>query len=213
MSDGRSSGPREIPSPQALVGAAVVFEGGMGLLAAILAWWAEIPLGSQIVWNPAALAWGMAGAVPLVGVLAVFLWAQWRPLARLRQLTDEYLVPLFRDCRLLELAVIALLAGVGEELLFRGVVLQSIAGAVGPARGVWVGLAASSMVFGAAHLITPAYGLLAGLIGFYLGCLWLATGTLTVPIVAHAMYDFVALVYLAKIRGRRLSPVEQGRSP
>jgi membrane protease YdiL (CAAX protease family) len=104
--------------------------------------------------------------------------------------------------------VIALLAGVGEELLFRGVVLQAMSDVVGPEWGPWVGLAASSIVFGAAHLLTPAYGVLAGLIGFYLGGLWLATGTLTVPIVAHAMYDFVALWYLAKVRPRRLPPAE-----
>ena len=38
--------------------------------------------------------------------------------------------------------------------------------------------------------------MLAGLIGIYLGWLLAATDNLLVPIVAHAAYDFLALVYL-----------------
>ena len=46
--------------------------------------------------------------------------------------------------------------------------------------------------------------MLAGLIGLYLGWLWLAVGNLLVPIVVHALYDFVALMYLVKVRGEGL---------
>jgi membrane protease YdiL (CAAX protease family) len=47
------------------------------------------------------------------------------------------------------------------------------------------------------------YLVLAGLIGLYLGGIWLATGNLLVPIIAHAMYDFVALVYFVKTRKKK----------
>ena len=45
--------------------------------------------------------------------------------------------------------------------------------------------------------------MIAGLIGLYLGWLWMATGNLLVPIVTHTVYDFVVLVYLVKIRTPR----------
>ena len=40
--------------------------------------------------------------------------------------------------------------------------------------------------------------LLAGVVGLYLGGLYLLTGNLLVPIVVHALYDIVALGYLRK---------------
>ena len=107
----------------------------------------------------------------------------------------ELVVPLFRDCSLVELAVISLVAGIGEEMLFRGLIQG--------AAGRWiespaVGLVLASVVFGLAHPLTRAYIVLAGVIGAYLGGLWLATDNLLAPIVAHALYDFLALVYLVR---------------
>jgi membrane protease YdiL (CAAX protease family) len=61
-------------------------------------------------------------------------------------------------------------------------------------------LLVASLIFGACHWITPAYAAVASLIGFYLGWLLLATGNLWTPIVAHAFYDFLALVYLVKCK-------------
>ena len=110
------------------------------------------------------------------------------------------LVPLFRDCRLAELAIIATLAGIGEEMLFRGVIQAAAAQEIGGQRGVWLGLLLASVLFGLLHPITPTYAILAGLIGLYLGGLWLASGNLLTPVVAHGAYDFLALVYLVKVR-------------
>jgi hypothetical protein len=39
---------------------------------------------------------------------------------------------------------------------------------------------------------------LAAIVGIYLGAIWLLTGNLLVPIVAHAVYDFVALTWFLK---------------
>jgi uncharacterized protein len=50
------------------------------------------------------------------------------------------------------------------------------------------------------HWITRTYALLAALVGLYLGGLWLWTGNLLVPIVAHALYDFVALIWILRRR-------------
>ena len=118
--------------------------------------------------------------------------------SRLRRVVERLLVPLFQHLSVAELAIISILAGLGEEMLFRGVLQAALAGWLEGTVGVLVGLAAASVLFGFAHAITPAYFVLAMLIGAYLGGLWLWTGNLLAPIVAHAGYDFIALWYLAK---------------
>ena len=112
-------------------------------------------------------------------------------------------MPLFRNCRFLELAVIAALAGLGEEMLFRGLIQAAVAERIGGPCGVWLGLLMAAVLFGLLHPITPTYAVLAGSIGLYLGWLWLACGNLLAPIVAHGTYDFVALLYLVKVREGR----------
>ena len=108
---------------------------------------------------------------------------------------------MFRGCRLAELALIAALAGIGEEMLFRGVIQPAVAGAIGGPHGVWLGLLIAAILFGSLHPITLTYALLAGLIGLYLGWIWLASGNLLTPMVTHGVYDFLALAYLVKVRG------------
>jgi membrane protease YdiL (CAAX protease family) len=55
-------------------------------------------------------------------------------------------------------------------------------------------------LFGALHALTPTYAILATLAGAYLGSVWLITGNLLVVIIAHGFYDFIALVYLLRVR-------------
>ena len=138
------------------------------------------------------------------GPLLILAWGCLKcPLPALRRLiavVDQLLSPLFRGCRVWELAVISAVAGLGEELLFRAVLQEAVAGWLGGPVGTWVGLAAASLLFGLMHPITKTYALLATLIGLYLGWLWIETGNLLVPVTAHALYDFLALVYLTRIR-------------
>jgi len=126
--------------------------------------------------------------------LVVCTHATWPPLARIRRFFDAVVRRLFAECTWIELALIALAAGVGEEALFRGV-LQ-------PALGRWLGagpaLVVASVLFGLLHPITPVYAVLAGLIGIYLGGVWLASGNLLVVIIVHALYDFLALIYVLR---------------
>ena len=191
--------------PPNLLVLAMIFEGGLGVAAVGLGWVFGQPPLAKIAWSTAAWAEGAAAAVPLVGLLALCLWVPIGPLRSLLKTVEETLIPLFRHSGFLELAVISLLAGVGEEMFFRGVVQDVVAGWVGGTPGIWVGLACATLLFALAHLITPTYAVLAGIMGLYLGSLWIGTQNLLVPIAAHALYDFLALVYLAKIRGPRVS--------
>jgi membrane protease YdiL (CAAX protease family) len=107
---------------------------------------------------------------------------------------------MFPDGRIRQFALVALLAGVGEELLFRGVVQRLLIDWTTPAAG----LVAASLVFGAAHALSKLYFLLATLIGLCFGWLVLYYGDLIAPMVAHSVYDFVALVYISRTRRSRI---------
>ena len=94
------------------------------------------------------------------------------------------------------IVVLALLSSAGEELLFRGV-LQTL---IGRWTTPIVGLVVASFLFGLAHALSKVYFLLATVIGFFLGWMAWYYHDLAAPIVAHAMYDFVALMYLSRSR-------------
>jgi len=180
--------------------AAAIFEGSLVPVAIGLGWLLNSPplATLHLQWRAALL--GVAATLPPLALFWFCLKCPWRPLAEIAKVTDETLVPLFRDCRLVELAIIATLAGIGEEMLFRGVIQAAAATEIGGQRGVWLGLLVASVLFGLLHPITPAYAILAGLIGLYLGGLWLASGNLLTPVVAHGAYDFLALAYLVRMR-------------
>lgn len=190
------------PPPQHLIVTAAVFEGLLGLVAIGLGALLGYPPGPMIRWTLPALGWGLLASLPLLTFLGLVVWFPVWPFRNLLRVVDEQIVPLFRQANLLELAIISLLAGLGEEALFRGVIQEAVADTVGRPVGIWVGLAVASLLFGLAHSITYSYVLMATLMGLYLGWLWIASGNLLVPIATHAMYDFLALVYLARIRGR-----------
>ncbi|MBI4489103.1 MAG: CPBP family intramembrane metalloprotease [Deltaproteobacteria bacterium] len=175
-----------------IVRLAIFFEGGLLVVAWGLGWLLESPLFEQVYLRWEAIAWGIVATFPpLLGAW----WCahtKWGPFLRLMREVEERLIPLFADCSRFELAVISLLAGLGEEGLFRGVIQTALADGLGP----WGALVVTSVLFGLGHLITPTYAVLAGLIGLYLGGLLMAYGNLLAVVVAHALYDFLALIYL-----------------
>ncbi len=192
----------QLPPPRNFVPVAVVFELGLGLVAMVVGWLLGVPVAETVYWNLPAVGWGLLAAGPPLVLAWLCLKCPLPALRRLLGVVDELLVPLFRNCRIWELAVISVAAGLGEELLFRAVAQGGVAAWVGGTNGVWVGLIAGAVLFGLMHPITATYAILAGLIGLYLGWLWIATGNLLVPITTHAVYDFLALLYLTRVRSR-----------
>lgn len=190
----------EHPSPDRFIVVAGVFEGSLALVAVALGWALGLPPMEHVSWTATAVGWGTLAAGPLLLLFGVTLRLPLAPLRRILRLLDDFIVPLFRPHSLLAIGIVCLLAGLGEEMLFRGVVQPAIAAISDQWWGDVVGLAVASLLFGLAHAITPTYVILATLIGAYMGALWLISENLVVPIVAHAVYDFVAVVYLAKFR-------------
>ena len=105
-------------------------------------------------------------------------------------------------------AVEANIRGFGQCLLQDG-----LASWLGGAGGLALAIGIASVAFGLVHLITPTYAVLATLVGAYLGALYVLSGSILTPIVTHALYDFVALVYLVKWKpGRSLARGNEPRA-
>lgn len=186
--------------PDNVVRLAILVEGGLVVFAWVLGWLLNRPPLELIHISWQAVSWGVIATCPMLLAMLLCTRSGWGPLVRLMKDVDEIVVPLFAGSSLFSLAVISILAGFGEEALFRGVIQSTLADSLNP----WIALAVASTLFGLAHIISPTYAILAGLIGLYLGLLSMAFENLLVAIVVHALYDFVALVYLVRRKSYEL---------
>lgn len=148
-----------------------------------------------------ALLRGVLATLPMFVLLRVVARGTWAPFVRLRQQVELVVGELFGESHWIEIALVSLAAGLGEEVLFRGALQPWIATWTDPLFA----LCAVSLLFGMAHAISTIYLVAATLIGLYLGWLALEYDDLIAPIVAHALYDFAALVYIRRsiTQGRR----------
>lgn len=125
------------------------------------------------------LALGGLAIVSARIMVARYAWA--------RALHTE-LAPVVRGNSDADLVVIALASGIAEELLFRGLGVQL------------VGVIASSVLFGLLHQVRgPArfvWMTWAALMGALLGLVFVATGSLLGPIVAHVLTNAVNLRFV-----------------
>jgi CAAX protease family protein len=188
---------------------ALLVEGGLGVAAVLLAWLLGVPLVDQFPPDAAkalnALFHGVLAAVPLLFMFWFLVRSRHPELRRLSDQVQWLVDELFGGANLAQLALVAVLAGLGEELLFRGTLLPLVARWTNPL----VALAVTSLLFGLAHALSRLYFLLATLIGVYFGWLAMDWG-LSVAIVAHGLYDLVALVYLSHRTRSRPRGVRRG---
>ncbi len=122
---------------------------------------------------------------------------------------DEEVTPLFAESSWSEIALVSIAAGVGEEMLFRGFLQASFCAWLGTPWGLTI----SSILFGLLDPISIIYVVIAGLIGFYLGAIWILNGHLLTVMVTHAVYDFAALGYLIRIRAGEGLKSDVGLAP
>ena len=174
-------------------------EGGLLMLAIALGllsgtyFWA----GASI--HAGALLLGAAAGLLLLGAVIVVLEIPSRFSAAIGRDVDP-MMGIFRRATRLDLIAISVLAGAGEEAFFRGFLQQALAGLSGDI----IAILAVSALFGLAHFLSPAYVVFATMLSIPLGVLYAQSGNIVVPMVAHAVYDYVALNYgLHRWNGRR----------
>lgn len=176
------------------VAVAMAFEALLGAAGWLIAHYAGAPVEAKLEISAAALTRGVVALAPMLAMLAVLMRSDWRPLAELRRQVTALVGEMFGGASWPALLAVAVAAGVGEELLFRG--------ALQPLAVRWtnpvVGVAIVSVVFGLLHAVSWTYFILATAIGLYLGWLAEAYQDLTAPIFVHGAYDFVALMVLVR---------------
>jgi len=189
--------------PTRFTALAVLFELGLGVVGIALGLltgplpWQTL----QLLDRPTLFNGLLAGSAVAATMFLAIVLADRKPVGIFRELqrtVRRHVTPLFRDASVLHLLAISLAAGVGEELLFRGYAQAGLATLLAPPWGAWVALGLASLLFGLCHWISFAYAVVATGMGLLLGGLLLATGNLLAPIVAHALYDFLALLYLTR---------------
>lgn len=125
---------------------------------------------------------GLGLTITAASLLVYRVWDSYRRSA------DFYLEFVLKPLVLPDIIWVALLPGLSEELLFRGVML--------PALGLNItGVVVSSLCFGILHLSGAeqwAYAVWATVVGLLLGYSAVATGNLLVPIVAHVFINLVS---------------------
>src|SRR5262245_1428639 len=156
---------------------------------------ADQPLLGSIKWRAADSFVSVVAAVPLLVLFRAALGSGWKPMVEVRQFLEETGRPIFARWSVVQLAVISTLAGLSEEIFFRG----ALQGGLTKPFGTAFAIAVASAVFGLCHWVNRAYGVLAACIGIYFSALWLLTDNLLTPIVAHALYDFIALLYFLRM--------------
>jgi len=178
---------------------AMLFESGLGFAGVLLAWWAEVSLHSRLQVTAPTVARGLVACLPMLVLLVVVSNSRWTPFVELRKQVEMLVHEIFGESSPLELALICLAAGLGEELLFRGALQPWAARISNPT----VAIAVVGLLFGLAHSLSVTYFVTATVIGFYFGWLMEAYDDLVAPIVAHAVYDFVALMFVKRSVDRK----------
>ena len=173
---------------------ACVFEGLLLVIAGAAGWFAGVDPLATVTRDVVPVIVGLVAVVPM---LAMLWWGLKHPFGAVGKATlqaREFVIQFLGGVSLTGFALISLLAGVGEEALFRGF-LQTF---IGLHSTELTGLILASLLFGLAHAVSRTYALIAAIIGVYLGLLYIGTGSIIAPIVCHAVYDFVALVILSR---------------
>lgn len=188
-------------SRRSLLLVAVLTEGGLFLLGLLLVGGPQTFASKlDLSWNATVSA--LLLCIPMLAALYLAVRTNWAPLAQLRAELEEKVTPLFTNLKIPDLALIALLAGTGEELFFRG----WLQGSLTNRSDAWIGILIASVIFGLVHYLSPTYAIYAGLTGIYLGVIYQLSGNLYIVMGIHALYDFIALVYLVR-RGKGEDPL------
>jgi membrane protease YdiL (CAAX protease family) len=175
--------------------------------AAIVAWitlrssvffvWPEVHLAAQQKIG-ASFGWGFAISFAVGSILQVVLVRRsatarekmLRPFKRL-----AFILPVTQQERAW-FALVSVTAGICEETLYRGFLIRYLSN--GPWHaGLWIAVAIASISFGLAHGYQGLSGIIGTtLLGAVMAVLFLASGSLWLPMALHAIIDLRILLLL-----------------
>lgn len=166
-----------------------IFEGVLLLIAFGAGWLTGVNPTLWLSWSVEDALLGLAATIPMLVALAISLLVPSNGMRQirkfLRQSVGNYLV----QCKPLDIFLLSVLAGVCEEILFRGFFFQWIS-----QWNFMLAVLITNLLFALAHSLTAMYALIAAFLGLYLTALVGVdkSPNLLIPIVAHTLYDFVA---------------------
>lgn len=130
---------------------------------------------------------GAGMGIALTSLLLMWLGKFVNFLTPLREIVITQIAPIFAELTWADALLVAAVSGFCEEVLFRGVVQAQF------------GLLATSLIFGLFHCPSfkhLSYGLWAFAAGLLLGWLFIITGNLWVPVMAHTVSNAISLIFL-----------------
>ncbi len=184
-----------------------LFSIGFIFIAFAVGWILGVSPIQNLNWSWPDLLIGLLAALPL---FLFFLFACRVPIQAFEQikqfLLDE-LGPRIEKGSILELFILSIFIGLGEEMLFRGV-LQAWA----TQYGVIVAIIFTNVLFGIVHSVTRLYVIIATLMGVYLSLLLVTFSpqNLLIPIVTHTVYDFLCFLYVIRIYRQQVTTEQSG---
>ncbi len=190
-------------SPDRFFKNACLFEAALILVAIVLGWLSGINPFADLYYSESAILYGILGTIPLFLLFLLLEQLTSDSVVTIRQFLLETLGPALHRHHWADLFILAAIAGISEEILFRGVIQPWMESS----WGITAGLIVSNIVFGMVHAITPLYFVLATVVGIYLGLALDVGGdrNLLTPIIIHGLYDYLA--FLALMRSYRASLV------
>lgn len=169
---------------------------GFGVLCGIWSWSGSF---DEILGETSAISASIYGLFALIPMLLLLVFSAMSNLAsvvRLRELIRTSFVPILKELTVWQLVVVGLLAGIGEEWLFRGY-LQTWVSTLLPDMPMQIGaVVIVSIVFAALHAITLMYAAIVFLVSIYLGIVYESSEQLLTPMIAHGVYDVIALIFI-----------------
>lgn len=177
---------------------ACLFEAALIVVALVLASIADINPVALLYFSESAVAIGVLGTIPLFLLFLVMEYLPQKSLVAIKELLLKTLAVSLHQRHWSDLLLLATIAGVSEELLFRGVIQPWIAASWGFTAGLW----GCNIIFGLVHAITPLYALLVTFVGMYLSLSMTIGGgdsNLLIPIIIHSLYDFLAFIALMRM--------------
>ena len=190
--------------------------GMMWLLAAVCAvlmpyaliWIAPpgLAAGMKLDFVPASAILGLVAGL-LIGLCAPVIAARRHPEAvRTKLERIRFMLPTTSAQHWI-FALVCLTAGVCEEWIYRGFLLHVLTTQLPSVNGWWL-LLIQAVMFGIAHVYQGRPGtILTGVLGLILGVLYIATGSLLLPMILHALVDLRIFFLLPALRTRTMPTI------